>query len=48
MNEIFGVIEEALEKAGYKILEGDRDHVYVLNPKTKIDYEIKIEALDDK
>ena len=45
MDKIFGVIDEALEKAVYKILEGDCSEIYFRDSSTGIDYVLKLEEL---
>lgn len=40
--EIFDVIESALTRAGYKILDGDAYTVIVRDCKTDKDYEIEV------
>lgn len=42
---IFDIIENALAKAGYKILDGDTDAVIVRDCKSDKDYEIKVKEL---
>lgn len=40
--EIFDIIENALAKAGYKVLDGDAYTVIVRDCKTDKDYEIEV------
>ena len=42
MDEIFNIIDSALALAGYKILDGDRESVFVRDSKTDTDYEIRL------
>lgn len=44
-DKIFDLIEEALAKAGFKILDGDHNCVIVRDPKNDKDYEIKVEDI---
>lgn len=41
-SDIFTVIEAALERAGYKILDGDADTVYISHPNSDCHYAIKV------
>lgn len=40
--EIFGIIEPALEQAGYHVLEGDTDTAYVVAPDGENHFEVKL------
>lgn len=42
MNDIFSIIEAALSKNGYKVLEGDRDSSIVRRTEDSVDFEIKV------
>ncbi len=44
--KIFDVIEDALARAGYRLLEGDTDTLIIRDSSKDQDYEIKIETLD--
>ena len=41
-SDIFEVIECALAKAGYKILDGDYDSIIIRHTNSDRDYEVKI------
>lgn len=45
-SKIFDIIEPALESAGYKVLEGDEDTAYVLDPDGN-DIEIKLNECEE-
>lgn len=42
MDSIIDIIETALAKAGFKILDGDSDTVFIRNQKNNHDYEIRV------
>lgn len=44
-SDIFEVIENALAKAGYTILDGDHDSVIIRHKNSDSDYEIKVSEL---
>ena len=41
-SDIFEVVETALAKAGYKVLDGDEDSIVVRHPNSDNDYEIRV------
>lgn len=41
-SDIFEVIEVALAKAGYKVLEGDRDSIIIRHANSDSDYKITV------
>ena len=41
-SDIFDVIETALGKAGYKVLDGGDDSIIIRHPNSDTDYEIKV------
>lgn len=43
-SDIFEVIETALKKAGYTVLDGDDDSIIVRHKNSDYDYEIKVNA----
>ena len=45
MSDVFEVIECALAKAGYKIMDGDENSIIIRNADVDTDYEIRIEEL---
>ena len=47
-SDIFDVIEAALKKAGYTILDGDWDSVIIRHPNSDSDYEIKVSAIENR
>lgn len=44
-SDIFAVIEAALAKAGYKILDGDHDSVIIRHANSDSDYKITVEEI---
>ena len=42
MSDIFDVIETALARAGYKIMDGDKTSVIVRHTNSDTDYEIRL------
>jgi len=44
-SDIFAVIEAALAKAGYKILDGDHDSVIIRHANSDSDYEISVKEI---
>lgn len=46
--EVFGIIEPALEDAGYKVLEGDADTAYIVAPDGTIHFEIVLRVCSDR
>ena len=40
MDEIFDIIDEALAKAGYKVLEGDNNAVIIRDAASDTDYQV--------
>lgn len=46
VQDIFDIIETALEESGYTIMDGDGDSVLIRNKAENKDYEIKISELD--
>lgn len=44
-DDIFDVIEPALERAGYRILDGDSDSVIIRCPNSDLDYEIYLREI---
>lgn len=46
-SDIFTVIESALQQAGYKILDGDKDTVYISHPNSDHHYEIKVTECEE-
>ena len=46
--DIFEVIETALAKAGYKILDGDGDSIIISHPNSEKDYVIKLFEITDE
>lgn len=44
-SDIFSVIEEALARAGYKVLDGDEYSVIIRHPNCDSDYEIRIREI---
>ena len=42
MSDIFEVIETALAKAGYKILDGDDASIFIRHSNSDTDYEIRL------
>lgn len=40
--EVFDIIEPALEQAGYQVLEGDADTACIVAPDGAIHFEIKL------
>ena len=45
MNKIFDVIDEALARAGYCIMDGESNCVIVRDSEKDVDYCIKIEEI---
>lgn len=45
-SDIFEVIEYALAKAGYKILDGDEDTIIIRHSNSDSDYCIKVSSCD--
>ena len=41
-SDIFEVIESALTKAGYKVLDGDRDSIIIRHNNSDTDYKIHV------
>ena len=41
-SDIFEVLETALAKAGYKVLDGDEDSIVIRHPNSDNDYEIRV------
>ena len=41
-SDIFDVIENALVKAGYKIMDGEYNSIFIRHPNSDDDYEIKV------
>lgn len=41
-SDIFEVIENALARAGYKILDGDADSIIIRHANSDSDYQIKV------
>ena len=41
-SDIFDVIETALGKAGYKVIDGDDDSIIIRHSNSDTDYEIKV------
>lgn len=41
-SDIFEVIETALAKAGYKVLDGDRDSIIIRHNNSDTDYKIHV------
>ena len=41
-SDIFEVIENALARAGYKIMDGDNNSVIIRHPNSDSDYRIKV------
>ena len=41
-SDIFEVIESALAKAGYKVLDGDRDSIIIRHRNSDTDYQIHV------
>ena len=46
-SDIFEVIETALTRAGYKILDGNNDSIIVRHKNSDYDYEIKVNEVSD-
>jgi hypothetical protein len=44
-SDIFEVIELALAKAGYKVLDGDSDSIIIRHPNSDTDYKIQVTEL---
>lgn len=44
--EVFDIIEPALEQAGYKVLEGESDTAYVVAPDGETHFEVKLRMCD--
>lgn len=44
-SDIFEVIENALAKAGYKILDGDARSIIIRHANSENDYQIKVEEV---
>lgn len=44
-SDIFAVIEAALARAGYKILDGDHNSVIIRHPNSDSDYVIRVEEI---
>jgi len=44
-SDIFEVIETALAKAGYKVLDGDSDSIVVRHVNSDSDYQIKVTSI---
>lgn len=44
--EVFDIIEPALEQAGYMVQEGDADTAYIVAPDGEIHFEIKLRMCD--
>ena len=47
LSDIFTVIEAALMKAGYVVLDGDRDSVIIHHPNSDDDYIIKVSEIEE-
>lgn len=45
MNRIFDVIDEALARAGYQMMDGDSESVIVRDCENDVDYCIKAEEI---
>jgi hypothetical protein len=43
--DIFSVIEAALARVGYKVMDGDADSVIIRHPASDQDYEIRVTEL---
>ena len=44
-SDIFDVIETALAKAGYKVLDGDRNSIIIRHSNSDSDYSIRVEEI---
>lgn len=44
-SDIFEVIETALAKAGYKVLDGDSDSIVIRHANSDSDYQIKVTSI---
>lgn len=44
-SDIFDVIDNALTRAGYVVLDGDQDCVIIRHKNSDIDYEIKVSEI---
>ncbi len=44
-SDIFDVIEFALARAGYKLLDGDEASVIIRHPNSDSDYEIRVSEI---
>lgn len=45
MSDVFEVIEAALTKAGYKIMDGDETSIIIRHSNSDTDYEIRLTEL---
>lgn len=45
VKEILEIIDVAVAKVGYKVLDGDAESIIIRNPKTDRDFEIKVEEI---
>ena len=45
--EIFGCFEQAIALAGFKVMDGDHDHVIIRHIATGNDYEVTIKKIED-
>lgn len=48
MENIFEVIETALVKSGYQVMDGDSDSVVVRRTEDGADFEIKVSRLEEE
>lgn len=46
-SDIFEVIETALAKAGYTILDGDKDTIFIRHPNSDSDYQITVKEVEE-
>lgn len=47
-SDIFEVIEFALARAGYRLLDGDKDSIIIRHPNSDSDYLIKVVEIEEE